>query len=41
MSKGVSKMNNYPEVVAKIANDYLERVKLKLRLVRPMSGMSS
>jgi uncharacterized membrane protein len=26
-------MNNYPEVVAKIANDYLERVKSKLRLV--------
>ena len=26
-------MNNYPEVVAKIANDYLERVKLQLRLV--------
>ena len=26
-------MNNYPEAVAKIANDYLERVKLQLRLV--------
>lgn len=26
-------MNNYPEVVATIANDYLERVKLQLRLV--------
>jgi len=26
-------MNNYPEVVAKIANDYLERVKSQLRLV--------
>lgn len=26
-------MNNYPEVVAKIANDYLERVRSKLRLV--------
>jgi uncharacterized membrane protein len=26
-------VNNYPEVVAKIANDYLERVKLQLRLV--------
>lgn len=27
------KMNNYPEVVAKIINDYLERVKSKLGLV--------
>ncbi|MGO9011055.1 MAG: HAAS signaling domain-containing protein [Bryobacteraceae bacterium] len=26
-------MNNYPEVVAKIADDYLERVKSQLRLV--------
>ena len=26
-------MNNYPEVVAKIANNYLERVKSQLRLV--------
>jgi uncharacterized membrane protein len=26
-------MNNYPEVVAQIANDYLERVKAQLRLV--------
>jgi uncharacterized membrane protein len=26
-------MNDYPEVVAKIANDYLERVKSQLRLV--------
>jgi len=26
-------MNNYPEVVAKIANDYLERVRSQLRLV--------
>jgi uncharacterized membrane protein len=26
-------MNSYPEVVAKIANDYLERVKSQLRLV--------
>jgi uncharacterized membrane protein len=26
-------MNNYPEIVAKIANDYLERVKSQLRLV--------
>jgi len=26
-------MSNYPEVVAKIVNDYLERVKLQLRLV--------
>jgi uncharacterized membrane protein len=26
-------MNNYPEVVAKIVNDYLERVKVQLRLV--------
>ena len=26
-------MNDYPEVVAKIANDYLERLKSKLRLV--------
>ena len=26
-------MNNYPEVVAKIASDYLERVKSQLRLV--------
>jgi uncharacterized membrane protein len=26
-------MNSYPEVVAKIADDYLERVKLQLRLV--------
>lgn len=26
-------MNNYPEVVATIANDYLERVRLQLRLV--------
>jgi uncharacterized membrane protein len=26
-------MNNYPEVVAKIANDYLERVRSHLRLV--------
>jgi uncharacterized membrane protein len=26
-------MNNYPEVVAKIANDYLERVRLQLNLV--------
>ncbi len=26
-------MNNYPEVVAKIVNDYLERVKSQLRLV--------
>ena len=26
-------MNNYPEVVAKIANDYLERVKSQLQLV--------
>jgi len=26
-------MNDYPEVVAKIANDYLERVKLQLRMV--------
>lgn len=26
-------MDNYPEVVAKIANDYLERVKSQLRLV--------
>ena len=26
-------MNNYPEVVAKIVNDYLERVKFQLRLV--------
>jgi hypothetical protein len=26
-------MHDYPEVVAKIANDYLERVKLQLRLV--------
>jgi uncharacterized membrane protein len=26
-------MNNYPEVVAKIANDYLERVKSQLRLL--------
>jgi hypothetical protein len=26
-------MNNYPEVVAKIAKDYLERVKSQLRLV--------
>lgn len=26
-------MSNYPEVVAKIANDYLERVKSQLRLV--------
>ena len=26
-------MNNYPEVVPKIANDYLERVKSQLRLV--------
>lgn len=26
-------MNNYPEVVAKIANDYLDRVKSQLRLV--------
>jgi uncharacterized membrane protein len=26
-------MNNYPEAVAKIANDYLERVKSQLRLV--------
>src|ERR1035441_2891775 len=26
-------MNNYPEVVAKIVSDYLERVKSQLRLV--------
>ncbi len=26
-------MNNYPEVIAKITNDYLERVKTNLRLV--------
>jgi len=29
----VKQMNNYPEVVAKIANDYLDRVKAQLRLV--------
>ncbi len=31
--RGNDKMNNYPEVVAKIINDYLERVKSNLRLV--------